>query len=78
MSIKRQVKQRDPITTKQVCQRLSKLEGLCLADFQELRQFVDTHHLPATVVPNLVSAARSLKVTLDHVRAALSIAEDLD
>lgn len=78
MSIKRQLKARDPIGLSSLRQHLNKEEQAICAEFQSLRGFIDKHHIPATVVPNLISAARSLKVSLDHVRAALSIAEDLD
>ena len=78
MSIKRQVKQREPITLNSLRQSLHQQEDDILSDFQALRGLIDKHHIPATVVPNLISASRSLKVSLDHIRAALSIAEDLD
>ena len=70
-------KQRKPLPVEKIPTALIAHEQALLADYEKLRQFLDEHNLPPTVVPNVVSAARSIKVGLEHIRAALSIADDL-
>jgi hypothetical protein len=71
-------KERASISLNDLRKQLRGYEDRLLKVQTELRQFLDATHVPATVVPNTVSAARSAKVALEHIRAALFIADDLD
>ena len=62
----------------QSAELLRGFEDRIRAEFQGLRDVIDKYQFHATVVPNVVSAARSGKVMLEHIRAAVYIADDID
>lgn len=71
-------KQRKPLALEKIPPALIAHEQSVLSCYKQLREFLDEHNLPPTVVPNVVSSARSMKVALEHIRAALSLADDLN
>lgn len=42
---------------------------------QATEQLLSKHQLPATVVPSVVTARRQAKAAIDHINAAIAIAD---